>query len=119
MAGRPPKLTPDMQSRLLALLRAGNYVETAAACCGISKDSFYRWLKAGARTKGGPLKEFHDAIEKALAESEARDLLTIDKAAQGYDVQVIQETIVNGVVTEREVKSSRKFDWQAAAWRLE
>lgn len=118
-AGRPTKLTPELQARMLALLRAGNYVETAAAACGLAKKTFYNWLQKGARAKGGEYHEFAAAVEKAMGEAEARDLLTIDKAAQGYDVTVVKETVSNGVVIDREVKNSRRFDWQAAAWRLE
>jgi hypothetical protein len=93
MAGRPTKLTPEVQKKIVDAIRAGNYMETAAAYAGISKDTFYRWLKRGARAKSGIYKNFHDAVEKALAESEVRDVMIIANAAA--------------------------TDWKAAAWRLE
>ena len=43
------KLTPELQERILLHLRVGAYVETAAACAGIHKDTFYEWMKKGAR----------------------------------------------------------------------
>jgi hypothetical protein len=67
-------------------------VETAAACAGIHKDTFYEWMKKGARGQQ-PYVAFAEAVNKAVAESESRDLATILKAAQSQ--------------------------WQAAAWRLE
>lgn len=93
MAGRPTKLTPELQKKIIDAIRAGNYMETAAAYAGISKDTFFRWLRKGARAKSGIYKEFHDAVEKALAEAEVRDVMIIANAATS--------------------------DWKAAAWRLE
>ena len=86
------KLTPELQEKILRHLRIGAYVETAAACVGISRDTFYQWMKKGARGQK-PYVAFAQAVDQALAESEARDLGTILKASQA--------------------------SWQAAAWRLE
>ena len=90
---RPTKLTPEIQARIVALLRAGNYMETAAAAAGISKQTLYDWLKRGARTKSGQFRGFLDAVEKATAEAEARMVAIIAKASEKQ--------------------------WQAAAWHLE
>lgn len=86
------KLTPELQERLVAFLRAGNYVETAAACAGIHKDTFYEWCKKGRKGEE-PFAAFVEVVDKAIAESEARDVALIGKAAT--------------------------VNWQAAAWRLE
>jgi transposase len=86
------KLTPELQERITAFLRAGNYVETAAACAGIHKDTFYEWCKKGRKGEE-PFATFVAAVDKAIAESEARDVALIGKAAID--------------------------NWQAAAWRLE
>ena len=92
--GRPTKLTPDLQQRVVTLIQGGNYMETAAAAVGICKASLYKWLKRGARSNSGIYRSFVDAVEKAAAEAEMRDVIRIDQA------------IEQGV-------------WQAAAWRLE
>ena len=141
MAGRPTKLTPDLQSKMVNLIRAGNYIETASAACGLSKDTFYRWIKEGARLavdlkqlkllagkkrqEASALIEFSEAIEKAQAASEARDLLTIDRAAQGRDVERVVEKYEwcekteTMKLIERTSTREREVHWQAAAWRLE
>jgi len=93
-SGRPTKLTPALQSKICDAIRAGNYLETAAAYAGVNKTTLHRWMRDGARAKSGALYEFNLAIEKALADAEARDVALIAKAAS------------DGV-------------WQAAAWRLE
>lgn len=104
--GRPIKLTPDLQKQITDVIRAGNYIETAAAFAGLHKSTLYDWMKRGAKErqrvagtnkrmlkKELPFVEFSDAIEKALAESEVRDVMRVGEAS--------------------------KTDWKAAAWRLE
>lgn len=103
---RPIKLTPDVQQKIVEAIKMGNYIETAAAYAGISKNTLYDWMKRGAREKEritgtnrkpkageAPFVQFSDAIEKAMADAEVRDVLIIANAA--------------------------KENWQAAAWRLE
>ena len=90
--GAPLKLNAELQERLLSYLRKGNYVETAAACAGIHKDTFYEWMKRGAKGEE-PYASFAEAVHAALAEGEAQDLERIGNAASEQ--------------------------WQAAAWRLE
>lgn len=105
--GRPTKLTPELQDEICKVIRSGNYIETAAAFAGINKTTLYDWMKRGAREKERieknprakirkteePFVEFSNAIEKALAHAEIRDVAIIGKAAEE--------------------------NWQAAAWRLE
>jgi transposase len=90
---RPTKLTAEVQERICSCIRAGNYIETAAAYAGIHKDTLYDWLKRGAKARSGIYREFSAAVEKALADSEVRDVSIIARAAD--------------------------TEWQAAAWRLE
>lgn len=104
---RPTVLTPELHDKIIKALQAGAYMETAAAYAGISKDTFFRWLKAGARynvavEQGKPHDEsdapygaFSDSITKAMADAELTDLILIGKAAK-----------------------QEKY-WTAAAWRLE
>ena len=105
--GRPTKLNYKVQEKIVQAIKAGNYIETAAAYAGINKSTLYDWLRRGEREKQRveknpryrirksekPYVEFSDAVEKALAEAEVRDVLLISKAAEEQ--------------------------WQAAAWRLE
>lgn len=96
------KFTAEAATQVLDAIRAGNYMETAAAYAGVHKDTFYEWLKNGrtAQQKTGRLTaletrfaEFAADVEQALAQAEVRDVAIIGKAAQ--------------------------TQWQAAAWRLE
>jgi hypothetical protein len=92
MARPPIDLTPELQETIVGALRAGNYIETAAALVGIHHDTLREWVKKGR--KGDPRYEaFAAAVAQAIASAEARDLAVIGKAAGEH--------------------------WQAAAWRLE
>ncbi len=92
--GRPLKLNKQIQDEIVKYIEAGNYVETASALAGIHKDTFYRWIKEGARSsKYCKFKRFSDAIKKAESKAEA-----------------------SGVVR---VRYAGKQQWQAEAWFLE
>ena len=115
--GRPTKLTPEVQEKILTSIRAGNYTEVAAAYAGISKTTYYQWIRRGeARAaeiqaaiveaeKNGTeptyiddpesdmYLDFLNAVEQASAESEVHDMTLI------------------GIAAAR--------NWRAAAWRLE
>ncbi|MGM9924749.1 MAG: hypothetical protein ACI35R_10930 [Bacillus sp. (in: firmicutes)] len=108
VTGRPSKLSPELTGKITDMLRAGNYLETAAAYAGIDQSTLHRWMKRGAREmerveksdrtlrikkSEAPYVDFCKAIKKALAEAEVRDLIIISNAA--------------------------KNDWKAAAWKLE
>ena len=94
--GRPTKLTPEVQDKIVNALRAGNYQETAAKYAGISDKTFYEWMRRGESDdpKEAIFVEFRQAVEKAKSDAEVRDVALIDKAAS------------DGT-------------WQAAAWKLE
>jgi transposase-like protein len=92
--GRPTKLTPEIQERIVELLKAGNYVETACAVVGIGRTTYYDWMKkAEESTRANKYTRFHDAVRQAKAWSEARLVAMINKHAEKI--------------------------WQAAAWMLE
>lgn len=105
--GRPKKLTPKIKKAIIEAVERGNYVETAAALAGISKTTLYDWMKRGAREADRldrfpdeevdpnerPFMDFSNALTRAMAVAEDRDVQNIDKAALE--------------------------DWKASAWRLE
>ena len=121
--GRPSELTPEIQQKIVGAIMVNGYVETAAAFAGIHKDTFYDWLKRGARASRGKYKEFSDAVGKAMAEAEVRMSMVVAKAANGYDV--LEKKTVTGqdrdgnpihTITE---SNRHEFDPRAAEWWLE
>ena len=86
------ELEPELAARIITYIRAGSYLETAAAAGGVNKSTLHRWLQRGSEGEE-PFAKFCDQVEAALAEAELRDLARIDRAADS--------------------------NWQAAAWKLE
>ena len=103
---RPTKLTAEVQQRIVEALRAGNYQDSSAAYAGIHEATFHNWMSRGREEerriadgekpnpKEEAFREFFAAVEKARSESEVRNVMYIQRAAQ------------DGT-------------WQAAAWFLE
>src|SRR5262245_31872033 len=92
-AGRPTKLTDEVKDQIVSAVRNGNYVETAGAIAGVCKQTLYNWLRKGARSRSGKLREFVDAVNKAISDSQADDVDNLRKYANGYDV-VKTKTVV-------------------------
>jgi len=105
--GRPRELTPELQTTIEMMLKAGNYLETAADYSGCPMENIRRWMRRGAREHkrmirarlANPSRDeaifrnFWLALKKARATSEASDLEIIRRASAK--------------------------NWCAAAWRLE
>jgi hypothetical protein len=106
--GKPTILNPELQDKIVELIRLGNYASDAAGACGISKGTFFNWCARGkdeaerrrllpdAKLLPNEVKylEFLDAVEKARDEATVRNVSIIQRA--GHD-----------------------GTWQAAAWWLE
>jgi len=122
---------------MVNILRLGAYVETAAIMAGTSKTRFYEWMKAAdpKHPKHRPIfAELRDAVEKAQEEATVRDLMVVDKCAQGQDWEYERweegELDHDGNPTKAgslklnsrgnpiPLKVGFAPNWNAAAWRL-
>jgi transposase len=92
--GRPTICNDEVIQEVCDAILVGCYLETAAATCGVRKETLYDWLRRGKREPGSIYEKFSDAVSVAMHASEMRAIEAIDRAA------------ANG-------------NWQAAAWRLE
>lgn len=95
--GRTTKLTPEVQTRIIDALRAGNYIEAACGYAGITTQTYWQWI-AKADQSGPRMSlyaDFRDAATKARADAEIRNVGFIQKIAQDGRT------------------------WQASAWWLE
>lgn len=77
-SGRPSKLTPELQAKLVEYISAGNYDCVACGLVGINPSTYYRWLQLGKEAKSGKYREFYNAIKKAAAAREASWIKYID-----------------------------------------
>jgi len=129
--GRIPQCTPEITEVICERI-AGNYSkESAAIFAGISSRTMYAWLAKGRGEKPKPVyKQFLQGVEKALAESKARSIATIERARdtthKKHVKKVVQtrELIIKGV-SATEITTTETHDvievanWQPAAWLLE
>ena len=90
-------MTDELVAAVCESLRKGNYVETAAACAGITARSLRAWMAKGhdarKRKVTNRYRRFLDAVERAQAEGESQHVEAIVEA--------------------------RSEHWQASAWWLE
>jgi hypothetical protein len=91
-AVKPTIWNEDVQARLIASLRSGNYLHIAAKAAGISLDTFRTWMVRGKEGEE-PWATLKVEVEKARAEGQVRNVAIIARAAE--------------------------TDWRAAVWLLE
>jgi transposase len=135
--GRPTKLTPERQEKIVNAIASGVYFETACAYAGITATCGHLWLQRGrgihpTRSQLSIYVNFVNAVEKAQADSEALRVARIKQAGQGG--QVLKEEIIeipgeiitkaNGEIIERPTtqeirRTYSQAQWQADAWYLE
>lgn len=88
---RPTKLTTELQKQICTLLSGGNFVETVCDLVGISKDTFYEWVKRGDRgwkqDVDGGYVEFSDAVKKAIAMVEVSSINDLRKGGNGWQAK--------------------------------
>ena len=91
--GRPSKLNPKVQARIIQALLACNTLEAAAAYGGIHYATMREWILKGEKCKSGKYHEFAEAIKKAQDEAEAMLIA--------------------------EIRAHGRKTWQALAWLAE
>lgn len=91
--GRPTKITEELVKTITEYIKAGNYPEVAASLAGVSRATFYNWLKKGHKHKTGIHHDFLDSIKEA-------------------------EDYAEAAAVER-IRRSGKDNWTALAWWLE
>lgn len=90
--GRVTVWSQQIQDNMVQAIELGNYAHVAAEYAGISKSTHYNWLKLGEKGES-PYVEYLDAIKKAEAIAQVRNV---------------------GIIQEAAIKT-----WTAAAWFLE
>lgn len=102
MAGRPTSLTPDVHELIVKAVRAGNFLETAAAAAGVHRTTVHLWIQRGEKDEADePYATFALEVVQARAFCEMERVANIIDAKPG----------VPGV--------SGADIWQKDAWWLE
>lgn len=80
MSGK--KFTPEIGTTICKLIACGIPVGVAAQSEGIGRRTLYDWRERGKAEGAGPLFDFHEAIERALAQAEASITMNVVSAAR-------------------------------------
>lgn len=81
-AGRPTKLTPEVQAKICQGLRAGNFRTVAAEWAGVPERVFRDWMHRGKDGKSKMHADFRRAVIEAEKAAEIRAVGLIMKAAE-------------------------------------
>lgn len=69
--GNGPELTRDLMEAICELIEAGNFIQTAAAACGVARSTLHHWRDPEVRPE--PLyEEFRKRVDSAQAAAESR-----------------------------------------------
>jgi transposase-like protein len=67
------ELTPELEARIVASIRAGGYAPVAAQAWGVSEALLERWLKRGRRKNARePYRSFARNVDQALGQARLR-----------------------------------------------
>ena len=122
--GRPSKLTPNIQKLIIEGLRLGLTYSKTAELAGITRQTLSTWIKKCHEAESGPFFDFFNALSRAEAEGEWRNLKKIQETAIGgqENISVVEyykdNTLIRKVI--KTVKSPP--NWRAAlscAWPVE
>jgi len=121
--GRRPKLTEELQQRILVAVRAGVGIEESFRLAGIGVTTGHEWVRRGrgqdkTRQTAPLYAKFAQALEKALAEDEAARIARINAAGRGGAVVYTRTVTTTKGETISETRTTSP-QWQADAWYLE
>lgn len=113
---RPPKLTKELQARIVQRVRIGTYPEVAAGAEGVPRSVFFEWMARGrgehpTRPATAALEAFAHAVSTAADEAEA----IINQRHFEFEQGVRQSRRTPGKLVKTRI-SSRQV--AAMQWRL-
>ncbi|MNS51706.1 hypothetical protein D3C72_843960 [compost metagenome] len=118
--GRPTIISDAIVKQIEQALLSGAFVETACDFAGISRETFYAWLKRGAaeRNRRDALKKPIDKLKGKELEREIARRREEDPYLRFSDtVKKTQADAEVGLLAQ--IASHGKESWQANAWILE
>lgn len=89
---RPTILDAQLQTEIVNLLTLGATIEDCCAAVGITKTSYYEWVKRGNRGRKGDelYTEFSNAVTRARVQARMAAITTVRRAIKADDVNAAQ-----------------------------
>ncbi len=75
------ELTTEIMKKIIDLVRSGSYIDIACLSYGISLETYKGWMEAAEDAPDSNYGQLQQAIRRAEAEAEARNVAIIQKAA--------------------------------------
>jgi hypothetical protein len=110
--GRPTKLTPELTERVCRYLRAGAFIESAALGCGITRQTFYLWMRTGNAARDDRLAHSQRGVGILMLTPDEERCVEFLEAMEEA-LSVAENRCVCGIVEAGE------RDWRAWAWRAD
>jgi hypothetical protein len=91
---------PELTTRIVELVEAGNYIETAAKAAGIHKSTYYSWMNRGeaaaeAEGRGDPVSgeelgfaDFYRRVSQAEGLAEVNAVAAVREADKGWQAHM-------------------------------
>jgi transposase len=92
-AGRPTKLSPEMQKLICQGIRIGLSYKDSAVNAGITEKTFYNWVERGEKAKSGKYYLFLQELQEAKQKGQAILVNELTKLARG-GMEVVEEDVV-------------------------
>lgn len=80
--GRPTKMTPEAQAKIVEALESGNFRVTACKSAGVSMRTFNDWLLLGKKRPRGKFGRFRHAVLDAESKAEIRAVKLLMAASE-------------------------------------
>jgi transposase len=100
-----PKLTPTVAARIIRVLKAGNFLETAARAAGVHPNTLANWMKWGQdetdpdgkvlRKAREPYKSLVADFEEAIAEGEQKLVTDIQNSGWKGKLEILSRRFPN------------------------
>lgn len=121
-AGRPTKLTPETQARIIKVLEAGGLREDACRANDVDTRTFRLWMHLGRKPDAKLIyRDFYRAVVRAESFA-ANFYLDVVKRSADRIEETVKETVTpipGGVQKKREVTQRHVLDPESAKWWLE
>lgn len=85
LGGRPTKQTPELVSKLEDIFKNGANIDEACSYAGISRETYYQWLK------------------------QSDDFLTKMASAQYYPILVAKNVVISDIVRNKSIDSAKWY----------
>lgn len=85
--GRPSKLTPEVEEKIVLALRGGNFRQVASGFAGVPYRTFSRWMRQARMEPDGPFGNFGHRVIEAERSAEIGMVAVIVGAARAGDAR--------------------------------